>query len=328
MWLILTDLHLDLHRAFATVASNGLTNRIIQQIEVIQQVKRIARKHKVNNIFFLGDLFNTLSPTIPKLVYNVAFYLIQSLAEIANVYILVGNHDIFQNIHLFTPFTSIPKVKVIHDSTTIIVDGKSIDMIPWGGDLFGEDKAHYCFAHIGIAWADVGTGFVLDADQVPLSALAGYKIVLAGHYHTRQMMAEGVFHIGGVMATSFKDTPEDKGVFLLDPTNDKLDFIPVKSPKFLTMVFTNQLQVDILNMSQFPTDNYYRLLIQSDDIVVPEFGPNVIVEYDYEPKTEETALAVSEITDLVPIVQDFIDRSNTQLPKPILKEKAIELLEV
>ena len=322
-WLIFSDIHLKEWKPFATVLSNGMNSRLMEQIRVLQQVKKIARQHKITNIFFLGDLVDSISPTISKLVINTAFYMIQSLAEVANIYLLVGNHDIFGQINTLTPFSSIPNVNIVNVTTKISLNGKDIDLIPCYGTL-PKNKSDYCFGHFGIQGATIGDSFVIEEEVKPQS-LKDYSLVLCGHYHSRQQVAENAYQIGSVMNMNFSNTPEDKGVFLLNPENDELKFIPIDSPKFYTIKFDTQLQLDV---EKFDTKNYYKLILKNDNLRAPEM-PNIIVEYDYEPNVEEKELIdTSNITNLAPIICEYIDNSNTSLDKEILKQKAVELLEI
>ncbi len=325
LWLIFSDIHLDNYKLFATIAANGLNSRLMEQIIVLQQVKKIIHQNKITTTFFLGDLFNALSPTISKMIYNVAFYLIQSMAEITDIYLLPGNHDIWGKINLFTPFTSIPRVKVIDQTTQIELDGRTIDLIPWGDQIpIPEEQAEFCFGHFGIQGATIGDNFIAEEEIKP-QFLKDYKTVLAGHYHTRQQVADNAYQIGSVMNTNFSNTTEDKGVFLLNPVNAELKFIPVPSAKFITVEINNEN--DIKEFIPVP-ENYYKVRIKQDGLQVPEY-PNVIYEHDFEPTVDEKeAIDTADITNLLPIVYEYITNSNTSLDKNILKNKARELLEL
>jgi len=327
MFLLFSDLHADNYRLFSTILENGLNSRLVAQTKIINQVKLIARKYKVTQIFFLGDLFNNQSPNINKILYNVLFFMIQSLAEVVPICLLTGNHDLFNNTHLFTPFSSIPNVTIINNVTTIQLDGKTIDLIPWVLNDPGHlpvKKSDYCFAHFGIQGADIGNNFVIEEAIDPVT-LKDYKLVLAGHFHTRQQVADNAYQIGSIMANSFKDyLHEDKGVWILDPTDDKLTFIPIASPKFHTLEFFKQEQIDTF---KFNPNDYYRVILKSDNLLIHNAN-NVITEFDYDQAIIEDIVDTSDITNLLPIISEFIEKSNTSLPKDILIKKAIELLEV
>lgn len=649
LWMIFSDIHLKEWKAFSTTLSNGLNSRLMEQIKVLQQVKKIARQYKVTNIFFLGDLVDSISPTISKIVINTAFYMIQSLAEVASIYLLVGNHDVFGQINTLTPFSSIPHVKIIDESTAINLDGKTIDLIPCYG-VWPKSKSNYCFGHFGIQGATIGDGFSLDEEIKP-QLLKDYKLVLcvdettealtpegwrkyddlvensiigttdkdgifewqpiqqmniypkfsgnmihhggrklssidhfstenhmmlvrgsnrkwvkreaksvlndawklrtaaskwngifkwegplqgsnmdlaeyagwyvseggigdgrkrecqvslaqkksvnrkkydkikslvdrlglypsehplciricntklaewtaktfgrghlnkhlplwvknwpqkelrhllstmingdghwisktcagyyttskqlsedvqeiafkigwttivhprlrknrnnicyditivfnnyrqcpgkkyirsinynglvwcpttrnglwisrrngrvlvtgnSGHYHTRQMVANNAYQIGSVMNMNFSNTPEDKGVFLLNPENDELKFIQIKSPKFYTVKCDFSDQIEEFLRIQYNNYDYFKLILGSDSLLAPESKNNIIVEYDFQPTViEKELIDTSEIMNLEPIIREYIDRSNTSLDKEILIKKAIELL--
>jgi DNA repair exonuclease SbcCD nuclease subunit len=333
MFLVISDLHADLYKAFVTVTEQGISSRLLQQIEVIREVKKIARRYRVSHIFFLGDLFNSQASTIDKFLYNSIFYMIQSLAEVAPLYLLVGNHDIVKQINIFTPFTSIPNVKVVERSETITVEGKKIDLVPWEGQ-WAAPHGDYCFGHFGIKGATINnnqTVFTVE-EQVEPKSLFGYKLVMAGHFHTRQMVGENLYHIGAVMAQSFKDTTEDRGCWLVNPENDSLKFLPIVSPKFFTVEINNEQDMEEFQ-EQYgcqQTNDYFKLRIKTDGISIPDlFGNNVVIDYDFDIGVEESErIDTSNILNLAPIIEEFIRSSNTALNKDKLVKKALELLEV
>lgn len=333
MFLIFSDLHADLYKAFVTVTEQGISSRLLQQIEVIREVKRIARRHRVSHIFFLGDLFNSQASTIDKFLYNAIFFMVQSVAEVAPLYLLVGNHDIIKQINIFTPFTPIPNVNVIEQSTTIDLEGRSIDLVPWQGQ-WAAPSGDYCFGHFGIKGATINnnqTVFTVE-EQIEPASLKDYKLVLAGHFHTRQQVGEHLYHIGSVMAQSFKDTTEDRGCWLVNPETDTLKFIPIRSPKFYTMEINDEKDMDEFQ-EQYgcqQTSDYFKLRIKTDGISIPSvFGNNVVIDYDYDIGVEESErIDTSNILNLAPIIEEFIRSSNTALNKDKLVKKALELLEV
>lgn len=329
LWMIFSDVHLKEWRPFSSILSNGMNSRLMEQVKVLQRVKQIAQQYHISHIFFLGDLVDSLSPTISKIVINTAFYMVQSLAEIANIYLIVGNHDIFGQINTLTPFSSIPRVKIINEVTVIKLDGKTIDLIPCYGKI-PQKKSEYCFGHFGIQGATIGNGVIVDEEIEP-KMLVGYKLVLAGHFHSRQQVADNAYQVGSVMDINFSSTTEDKGVFLLNPKNDELKFIPILSSKFYTIEINNKKDLEdfIKQYNCQKTNDYFKLRIKTDNITVPELSNNVIVEFDFEPSINEKELIdTHDITNLQPIIKDFIQSSNTALNKDILYKKAIELLEI
>jgi DNA repair exonuclease SbcCD nuclease subunit len=265
--------------------------------------------------------------------------MVQSVAEVAPLYLLVGNHDIVKQINIFTPFTSIPNVTVVESTTQIDIDKKLIDLIPWEGKFHNPKaslvtQADYCFGHFGIKGATINnnqTVFTVE-EQVEPASLKDYKLVMAGHFHTRQMVGENLYHIGAVMAQSFKDTTEDRGCWLVNPKNDELKFVPIVSPKFFTVEINNEQ-----DMAEFQeqygcqqTNDYFKLRIKTDGISIPDlFGNNVVIDYDYDVGIEESErIDTSNILNLAPIIEEFIRSSNTALNKDKLVKKALELLEV
>lgn len=322
MWLLFSDLHLDMHKQFAKPLDNGLNTRIVQQIEVVKKVIAVAKKKRVSQIFFLGDFFESITSQINKLVYNIGFYLCQSLAKVAPLHIIVGNHDVYSNVHIYTPYTSIKDTYIYYLPTTIELENRKIDIVPYNEKL--QDKnGDYCFGHFFISEALDNLKDYVNDHIIKIEELKEYKLVCAGHLHQTKSIDSRFIHIGSVMATSFKDLPQDRGIWLLDCQTDKIEFYPIASPKFLTYHVYKEDDIP-----EFNDNDYYKLIVHTDGLPLPELKTNVIVENDFVPQSYvEESINKDYTLDIIEIIMEFIDNSNTALPKDKLKEKARELMQ-
>uniref|UniRef100_A0A6M3IUG5 Putative calcineurin-like phosphoesterase n=1 Tax=viral metagenome TaxID=1070528 RepID=A0A6M3IUG5_9ZZZZ len=307
--LIFSDLHLDNYRRFSTISNGGVNSRLLSQINVVGQVKRLAKKLKPEAIVFLGDLFNGQGATINKLLYLMGNNLVYSLQEEFPVYLIVGNHDIYVNTHILTPMAGMPNVRIVESTVDESLIGRRITMVPWcgviprGGDVL--------LGHLDIDGVKTGIGYELPG-TIHQKEVAQYNTVISGHYHTYQTLPPNIVYCGAVMPISFGDVAdEDYGCLILD---EDLKFTRsiIDSPKFIPIIINTQQNID--KFAKNRGNNYYRLTITDRKIVVPKFDHMVEVEWDVQ--EEMKARLDYEIDDpLEDILCKYIDQCNTQINK-------------
>ena len=320
MDLLFTDLHLDARTQFSTLSRGGLNSRLLDQLRVINEVKRIAEERKVDRIFFLGDLLNGLSESLSKTIFNAAYYIAKLLSECSPVWFIIGNHDVFRRLTVLSNFASLPMVRVIEETETL-EDG--IDLIPWEGKI-PEQKSKTLFGHVALkgAWVDKNCSVFAEDGTAPVS-LFGYNFIFLGHFHSRQNLeikgATEAMYISSVMQNSFAEAPEKHGVTLFD--GKKSEFMPIDSPKLLAYEIKDQNAADLIVESINSSKDYYKLIITNNGITLPDFDHRVDVEYNIS-VVKESRLKEQKGEDIWETVERFINEVNTS----INRKEAIKLL--
>jgi DNA repair exonuclease SbcCD nuclease subunit len=307
--LIFSDLHLDEYRRFSTIGAGGLNSRLIQQINVIQQVIKIAKEIEPEAVVFLGDLFNGQGRTIAKTLYLVGHELIQQLQKVAPVYLVVGNHDMYGGSHILAPMAGMSNVIVIENTQRVDLLGLNVFMMPWGGvtPIDGD----ILLGHLDIEGVKTGIGYELPGTIHP-KEVAQFKLVVSGHYHTYQKIEPNILYCGAVMPITFGDTAEeDYGVLTLG-SDLRYNRVLIDSPKFIPMIISTQQ-----NMDKFAANkgsNYYRLTVTDRKITIPKFDHTVEIDWDIQEEMK-ARLEYDVDAPLEDILCTYIDKANTKIDK-------------
>lgn len=320
--LLFSDIHLDEFKQFSTL-KEGMNTRLLDQIYVIKGILELINQRKIKEVVFLGDMINSFGPFLSKTVYNAMAYLIQSISELAEFYIVIGNHDIFRNRHLFYPFEKFPNVHIVNQPSTAYLDGYSIDMVPWGYDIPKKNKSDILMAHLEVKGAIMNAAGIRTTNGIDQTELEDYKYVLLGHYHSRQLFqipgARWAGYVGSVMQIDLAHLPEKRGVVILDEGRIRME--EIHSPKMYTEQIDSQAAIDRL-LPKIETGDYWRLTVTSPDVKVPSFDHRVQVEYNISP-IKESRLEEIPGEDLRKTVERFIWDTNTMIDKDL----AIKLLD-
>jgi len=127
------------------------------------------------------------------------------------------------------------------------------------------------------------------------------------------------------MANSFADTPEDKGVFLVDD-DWHVSFIAIKSPKFISYIL-NGNTIDQILRDVVRDRNYYRFIVTEDGLDIPKLPSNVVLKWDIENSPALYTSTEDHVLSLTDDINEFIEKSNTALDKTLLKNMSKEIME-
>ena len=266
--LVFSDLHAHPFKEGHT-EEDGINTRLKDCISVLDKVHALAIENGVDLILFGGDLFHTR-----KRVDTSAFTQVYAVLEEWTIpaYFLVGNHDQYDRqgrvhslqalptnisvvdeptVHLQADFTPVnvltgadpagkpPTVQIcmipyIHDTAEFV---KALDECKAQVSEYAEYVL--LLAHVGIDGTKVGKGkyaYTIDSD-VAIGDIEPelWDVVLLGHYHTAQSIAENVFYIGAPLQHGWADEGESRGCMLLDTDTREISRIRLDSPRFRTL---------------------------------------------------------------------------------------------
>ena len=146
--IVFTDLHLGLKA--------GSKTRLAICVQVIKDILKCIKSENIQNVIFCGDWHHTRN-SIESNVLNVSYKLMQALAKVANVYCILGNHDLYlknsTDVNSLVIFRDIPHVKVYDCVTPVFINSKAALFVPWLGDVSSIEKSSYdmMFGHFEIS---------------------------------------------------------------------------------------------------------------------------------------------------------------------------------
>lgn len=110
----------------------------------------------IDNIIFCGDYFHQRNAlTVDTL--NIAYRCLQALARRCNVYMILGNHDLFNknstDVNSINIFRDNNNIHVIDKAEEVVLNGQKALFVPWLADLssFKENQFHFMFGHFEIS---------------------------------------------------------------------------------------------------------------------------------------------------------------------------------
>lgn len=146
--LISTDWHFGI--------KNSQTSRLKIMGNVVREIAKYIRQNRIDNLLFLGDMFHQRNNLSVQTI-NVAIGCIDTLSKICNVYLVLGNHDIYNKntneIHSLNIFRNTRNVTIISKPTEAEINGEKCLLAPWLTDLavYGRDSFDMMFGHFDIS---------------------------------------------------------------------------------------------------------------------------------------------------------------------------------
>jgi len=203
-------------------------SNIEETCQIFSFLNDISKDYNINNIFLMGDLFDTHG--IVHLPVTYCYYDLFSKYEHLNFYCLVGNHDYVvhgsNSKHSLLPFKKLKNVTVIDDFFHFSDLNCSFDCIPHTSDdvffeLIKNKKADTLLCHHTFKGAVYENNFFAP-DGIEISNV-DYKNIVSGHIHKKQTIGK-VFYIGTPRWLKESDANEDKGIYLWDG-NSQYEYI-------------------------------------------------------------------------------------------------------
>lgn len=268
--VLLSDVHLGIRNASIEWMQN-----IINYFNdfFIPYLKRFTEKDKVL-LIFAGDFFDNRQ-TIDINILNIGADIIEKISEIVEVYMLLGNHDIYKkkdlNITSLRIFKYFKNVKVIDNITELSIKSKKFILIPWQGDTKEESKIlSKSSADIAILHSDI-SGLIYDngrsiLDGVNTSGFLGTKIY-SGHIHKAQS-SDKVTYLGSPYQLRRSDIGNNKGFYTLDfISDDKIieSYYPnTYSPSFVRIKLIDILEKTYPEIKELIENKYVDILVHKD----------------------------------------------------------------
>lgn len=265
-WLI-SDLHLGVRSAssdWLNIAENYFYEFFIPHVKL----------HKKPNdvLFVLGDIYDNRSSLNLK-VLNLGIKIFEDLAQIMPVIIFPGNHDLYRmdsiDINSLKSLKWIPNVHLLEKPCIINCAHQTSLIVPWIGDfnleskILSSNKADYAFMHTDFA------GMRYDRfNKVDIGIEGGlsknFKKVFSGHIHTRQEHVNTTM-IGSPYPLTRNDIGNSKGIYLLDFTNDEIQFFEnTYSPKFVQYKFDYLIELTLEEIEKLFNGNFVDIIINTE----------------------------------------------------------------
>ena len=343
-FLYLADLQLGERKEFNVPTDKGLNSRLLEGIDIIDQVGEIARKYNIKMVFLLGDVFE-LKDRIPA---RIMILFAEAVAKFScPLIILKGNHDFAEDdyppIKLLLregkiDFISNPWIDF---SETSITNG--IAFLPYFRK-YEQFKEEWNRLHFLIKGHSKPTKLFLFHNTVPGSKFSNnYKVegefdlptiegirYLAGDIHLPQRVGP-IQYLGSPYQVDFGEEGQEKFVYLHDTTQDILTPIELKYPKFVSV------DISIINdvSSADVEGNYIRMIgevlkerkSQAEECkkILESWNPKFVISA-IKYRSEKKSRIESSKDDHKTVLSEFLQQSETDLDKTRLLEMGLDLI--
>ena len=270
--LVFTDLHVGI--------SNDKPSRQRIAENVIDEIIGHIEMEGIKQVFFLGDLFHQRT-SIEVTSLNVANDLVRKLASTCEVFLLQGNHDLYEKYNSIITSLNIfdlHNVNIVSVPTEVKLNGQSVLLVPWlcgttlqehiskGGmsDKYDIMMGHFDIGYSGDirykgqkyvdAYKSGSQNFSSQEDGNIISEILhhtnDYSTIYMGHIHDHETLtfANRTWNIVGspqYQVHDMKRLPDEKkmhGYYILDESNHETFHESASVPKFVTLYASDMVK--------------------------------------------------------------------------------------
>ncbi len=220
--LIIADLHLRLQEPYGKInPETGLNTRLEDKLKLLKFLVDRAIEEEVDGFVILGDVFDRLNP--PEVMRQAFINTLVLPLKDAKIplHILIGNHDTnlsgTTNMMAEDVLGAFKLYDTIDISQTIIGDQSCI-FVPFGYDILsvkGMAKHSIVFGHEEIRGASIGAQNWIPTEGIKAESLKDYKLVILGHIHKPQQVADNIYYVGALAKQNFGERDEGQRTILL-----------------------------------------------------------------------------------------------------------------
>jgi DNA repair exonuclease SbcCD nuclease subunit len=268
--ILISDIHLGIRNASFEWIENMTKYFDNFFIPLIRKYKEAGDKCVV---IVAGDYFDNRQH-IDINVMNVGAEIMQKIAAEVEVFVSIGNHDIYKkkevDISSVKIFKLFKNVKLIEKLTTLVTSqDRKFLIVPWVGDAKEETKiltrnknVDFYILHSDIAGFKYDNGRQI-VNGVNISTIEGKKIY-SGHIHKRQS-TDVATYIGSPYHLKRSDIGNTKGIYsvVISPDGVKEEFVEnTYSPKYLKVPLEDILDYTLDKVKKIVYNNYVDIIIK------------------------------------------------------------------
>jgi len=189
------------------------TKNVLRAREFVNACIAAAEQYKPDFIVLLGDILDT-HEIVRTQPYKIATEFIEELSKIAEVFVLIGNHDYINQLqfltenHPFNPLKKWDNVTIVDKVVDRVIGDKQFTFVPFvppgrfveALDTCVDWKSSECiFAHQEFKGCKMGAMISICGDEWKDS----YPKVISGHIHNEQKIGGNIWYTGSAIQHSF-----------------------------------------------------------------------------------------------------------------------------
>lgn len=321
-FLIFSDIQFYNNPSKSYILPNGRSSWLQTQLDVAEQIFKIAKERDINLIIHNGDMFEEKTRINVGLYNAVWQFFMDKASEGFVLYLNTGNHDMLSNSESsLKPFSSVGSVITKPFDTEL--SNTVIRIIPYGQiennlKLPSSGKINVLCTHEDIAGLKLGPNDYESGSPIKYQILGDWDIVFNGHIHKPQEL-KNIVNIGSPVINDWGEFEDEKRVIIYE--EGKWESIPIDGPKFIQL---DRLTDKLKKKLETNTKDFFRIDVDSSELKDPIFDkfnifPRVV-------KTSKRTIRLKNTDSIEEEIKTYVDNDeNTQLNKNRLKQKGLEL---
>jgi len=212
------------------------------------------KNRNISNIFFLGDLFDNRNLINVK-VQNELYDLFSETLKNFNIYMLIGNHDIYYSnsieTHSIKSFKNFDHIHIINDYEVIEINNHKILMVSWLintdelQDIINNNHSDIMMGHFDIVGFQYNKHTICDFGIDQNIFVNKFKYVFSGHFHKyshKSVDNTTICYVGAPWQIDRNDTGEERGYLIYDLNDNKIErVINNITPTFINLNYPDDL---------------------------------------------------------------------------------------
>jgi len=297
-------------------------------------------ERNIKTVIHLGDAFDSRKTIdfwaldwAKKNVYNK----FRDLG--VKLYNIVGNHDAYyKNTNDVNSINSLlgeyDNVVKVTEPKEYKVGNTNILLVPWicqdneqqTFEVVKSSKAKVAMGHLELNGFESHRGHVMDNGIDP-SAFQKFDLVLSGHYHTRSNDGK-IFYIGNPYQMFWNDVDDKRGFHIFDTETLEMEFIENPYTMF-ERIYYEDTNYKTFN-SSFLKDKIVKIIVRkkSSQLQFEKFIDKIIktgcvdikIVENFSINDDEVNLSQDECEDTLTILNKYIDDSDFDLDKDVVKQ--------
>jgi DNA repair exonuclease SbcCD nuclease subunit len=339
-FLFFTDLQLGERKDLNVPTESGLNSRLLEGIDIVEQVGVLAEKYKVKRIFLLGDVFE-LKDRIPARIMILFSEAVKKYP--CPLTILKGNHDFAEDD--YAPIKLLERegrIEFVSEPGLYEYNGILSLMLPYYRkyEAFKEmwikqhkmellsDIKLFMF-HNTVPGAKFSNNRKAEGEfDLPIMKNVRY---LAGDVHIAQKVGP-VQYLGSPYQVDFGEEGQDKFVYLYKASDDTLVPVELNYPKFVSY------DISIIQDEPDPSffeGNYVRIMgevlkekkEQAEECkkIIESYNPKFVISA-VKFRADKKARIETVKSDHQAVLSEFLQQSETELDKQKLLEVGLDLI--
>lgn len=273
-----------------------------QVYDIFKQTIDICKQRGIKRLFHAGDFFTSrASQSLSVLLATKNILKLFSINDIG-LTIIPGNHcktDLGSEDSYLDIFNNYANVLVIKKETSLPIFSEvndDIHLLPYfkesGSYLERLSKLQVkipsvLITHIAISGVKNNDGSEVQ-NNLKSELFKQFDLVLCGHYHKRDQLAQNIWYIGSSHPQNFGEDNE-KGICIVNK-DLSLEFVNLNFPKYFTYRFDCKDVMQITDQLKQVNHQYdkIRFVITGNETEIENFNRSIFDNYNVDVKFEKT----------------------------------------